>query len=499
MHPRRQRRLPPVDGDLVGEVRVAGADPGDGSVGDHAVEAVVGGAGGDDDELAVGLRQARASPCPSARRASRRTRSPRSAARTARRRRSAGNPTAPPPRRSAPAGRAGGRPSATTGNRLTCGAAEDESATGASWPGIPGIGGPCCALAVSAGRRRPGVLTSIVAGRLERAGRRSGRAARSSALAFAADSLGAAPARPPCRRRGSARCPRGRAPRRRRSASRRPRGQRADRRRARPWSPGRRVRGRRRRAAPRRRAARPVTVSNSTPSASTSDRRPGSPTTATGTRSTTVMTTLCGQPRVTSTEAICGRRGDPRLGGVDVDLQERRPVGDAGRLAHLLGRQRRDAVDLDRADGEQRPGPDEPQRERRAAATRDRRPGRRGGAGCGVGAAGGGSASGAHLGCGRRRTPGCGRGWSARCGSPDRAPVLPRAAGPRGPRAPRVRPSRRRRRPWSSPGRRAGPGRPAPGRPPTRTARTARGRRGSGTASATIAPVTPGTGSSRAP
>ena len=54
-----ERCLAPVDGDEVGDLGVLVADPQDRPVGDHAVGAAVGRRGGDDDQLAIGLRQRR--------------------------------------------------------------------------------------------------------------------------------------------------------------------------------------------------------------------------------------------------------------------------------------------------------------------------------------------------------------------------------------------------------------------------------------------------------
>ena len=103
----------------------------------------------------------------------------------------------------------------------------------------------------------------------------------------------------------------------------------------------------------------------------------------------------------------------------------------------------------------------------------------------------------------RRARPGAGPGRRCRSGSPAgrvaagrrvRRPP-PAGAGRAARRASRARPSRRRRRPWSPPRRRAGPARPAPARPPHDGSKNTRPA-GSGTASATIAPSRPGTGSS---
>ena len=249
-------------------------------------------------------------------------------------------------------------------------------------------------------------------------------------------------------------------------------------------------------------------VSNSTPSASTSDRRPGSPTTATGTRSTTVMTTLRGQPRVTSTEAICGSRGDPRLGGLDVDPQERgarprcRPPSAPARPAACARR---------------RPGRCRRRGAARPTGTRGARPAaaprRRAAAGAGGGSGPRGPATAGApagvTGAGGRRS-----GVRRRLPVRSRVGACPvRLIGARPPGRPFRRAPGAARSASStsgptidtspapmvitrSPGRaraaRAGAAADQEGSNSTRPA-------GSGTASATIAPVTPGTGSSRAP
>ena len=198
-----------------------------------------------------------------------------------------------------------------------------------------------------------------------------------------------------------------------------------------------------------------------------------------------MITTLSGQPRVTSTEAIWGSRAirasaastSTRSSGVPRSMPAASRTCSAGRMRSPSTCSERTTSS---GPGEQQPDRPRPGRARARPSwtvrCRRRATGAPAAAWSGRGvteAALGGAAAVPTGGTGR-----CGHGWSCRRGSPVAGPPARRrpASAPRGARrAPRGRPSRRRRRPWSAPGRRGAPARRAPGRSPTTTARSAPG------------------------